>query len=157
MSNLNSFEDYHAIKNRQRMKEEAEEEEEEEEEEEKEKETPALGEEGGSGSGGGKKVEICEPTEDDPGPVKHTKPSAEQATAGNKSGKIMELYEVQLLVLLLIYLDLIVASLLIYMETLDTTEGATEPIVESLVRVGDSFLGFTLFFFLLEIVVLSFT
>ena len=75
--------------------------------------------------------------------------------SGRNGGKLMELYEVQLLVCVLIGLDILFSTLEFVM-SYNVTSLSLVPLnlQVGLLRVVQSFTGFTLFFFILELLVL---
>jgi len=158
---MQSFEDYHAVKNRQRMKKEAEQE-------------ASLTDEGddvatttnpaktiasrlnaGEPLGG---TPFCMPVEEErEGGEKPGVDAAKAKAKVNDKGKLMELFEVQLLVLTCIGLDIFFSVLELIMTYNDTSGLLPLSAHMSLLRVIQSFTGFTLFFFLLEIITLMVT
>lgn len=144
-ADLNTFQEYHALKTRQRMAEEAEE--------------AAGGTESST-----EPVPICLPAEGESDgapapPPDANKPSPAQSITASSS-KLLELPEVQSLVLLLIYVDLLSTTFLLLLSSdqgLDLISFMSPSVRYSLMRAVESFSGFTLFFFLLELGILLFT
>mmetsp|Transcript_19319 Transcript_19319/g.35882 ORF Transcript_19319/g.35882 Transcript_19319/m.35882 type:complete len:338 (+) Transcript_19319:56-1069(+) len=164
---MNSFDEYHGEKNRQRMKQEAEDElvnsSVDDGKDVGEKSTIA------SKLNNGKSIAadnnstpdvFCIPTKDSPALTTSSTSDPTNSSTTNKNvndkGKLMELFEVQLLVLSCIGLDILfsVAELIMTYNTESFLPLSTHM---SLLRAIQSFTGFTLFFFLLEICTLMIT
>ena len=160
---MNSFEEYHGIKNRERAKKEAEQEAKLEDEggdasdDRNAAKTIASKLNAGQPLGADKKDDIfCVPIKGEKGTT--TKTTIEDAASLNTKakGKLMELFEVQLLVLMCIGLDIFFSVLELIMTYNDESLLPLNAHM-SLLRVIQSFTGFTLFFFLLEIITLMVT
>ena len=162
---MQSFEDYHAVKNRQRMKMEAEQEasltdeiDDAQETTNQVSKTIASKLNAGKPLGGDVKKDdvFCMPAEEERSGNSEPDVSAAKAKANDK-GKLMELFEVQLLVLTCIGLDIFFSVLELVMTYNDTSSLLPLNAHMSLLRVIQSFTGFTMFFFLLEIITLMVT
>ncbi|GMI12610.1 hypothetical protein TrLO_g13012 [Triparma laevis f. longispina] len=99
---------------------------------------------------------FCIPTKDSPPLTSPPKSSSSSAQSANDKGKLMELFEVQLLVLSCIGLDILFSVVELIM-TYNTESFLPLSTHMSLLRAIQSFTGFTLFFFLLEICTLMVT
>ena len=72
-----------------------------------------------------------------------------QRTTRHVSGQFIELFQVQMFIIVLIFLDVLCVAIQFYIEERQLAE--TNPILAIFVRLLDSFTGFTLFFFIMEL------